>query len=205
MELINYIGRVFGHLTVVGEGDKKHGNRTWNCLCVCGKTFNAYHSHLQQERTKSCGCMRHANKSNFGETNTRLYRCWVDMKSRAKSRSDCVVCPEWKNYQTFKEWSLLNGYTDDKVMCRNNDVGDYKPNNVRWDTQESNAVEAHAKYWLVTDPHGIEYKVHNLAKFCRDSSQHPSKLYDGLRGLLRSERESYKGWKCQTLTHIQAQ
>ena len=52
-------GQVFGYLTVVKflEGKSTHNYGTlWECLCVCGKTWNVISHSLVTGQTKSCGC-----------------------------------------------------------------------------------------------------------------------------------------------------
>lgn len=52
------------------------------------------------------------------------------------------VCEEWdKNTDSFIEWSLSNGYSQDKSIDRIDVDGDYEPNNCRWvdmKTQQNN-------------------------------------------------------------------
>ena len=51
-----------------------------------------------------------------GESNTRLYRCWDSMKSRAKSRNDCEVATEWLVFLTFKPWTLYKNFLIEYLM-----------------------------------------------------------------------------------------
>ena len=64
------------------------------------------------------------------------------MLGRASNRKDCEVCEAWQDWKAFKEWALSNGYEDTLLLCRNADVGDYCPNNARWDTKSNNSLEA---------------------------------------------------------------
>ena len=60
-------------------------------------------------------------KGLHGESKTRLYNIWIDMKRRCYNPNKqfyyCYggkgveVCDEWKDdYLAFKEWALANGY-----------------------------------------------------------------------------------------------
>ena len=42
------------------------------------------------------------------------------------------VCREWRDWKSFKAWSLAHGYTDDARLIRlNTDLG-FAPDNCRW-------------------------------------------------------------------------
>lgn len=54
------------------------------------------------------------------------------------------------------------------------------------------AAERQAKDWLVTDPQGQEYKIHNLAKFCRERDLNPHCM----SAIAKGNAKHHKGWKC---------
>tara|TARA_R110000744_G_C19148973_1_gene539206 strand:+ start:291 stop:659 length:369 start_codon:yes stop_codon:yes gene_type:complete len=90
------------------------------------------------------------------------------MKYRAKQRENCLVYKDWIKFSGFESWALSNGYKDNLVICRNGDIGNYEPNNVRWDTQANNTEEAlalHHKFLFK----GEVVEIYNLAKYCRDN------------------------------------
>lgn len=79
---------------------------------------------------------------------SRLYRAWYNMIYRATSdnyievhrykKRGISVCDEWLySYDSFKEWALQNGYSDNLTLDRiNNDKG-YSPDNCRWVDQKT--------------------------------------------------------------------
>ncbi len=61
MTKIDLTGMRFGHLTVLGEGGRKHSEVAWLCRCDCGKEVIVTGYKLRSGATNSCGCLRSEN------------------------------------------------------------------------------------------------------------------------------------------------
>jgi hypothetical protein len=93
-----------------------------------------------------------------GKLPARLYGIWCDMHKRcfnpnAKNYKwyggkGIGICDKWiKDYCSFRDWSIDNGYKEDLTIDRINSEMDYSPDNCRWISRQENARIAANKRW----------------------------------------------------------
>lgn len=148
--VIDMTGEKYGRLTVISYIPISRGKSKWLCQCDCGNETFVTRSNLVMGKIRSCGCMKKEMIGNLnkkhGMRHTRLYRIWLNMKTRCHNpnykESDrymergISICSEWDDdFTKFYEWSMNNGYADNLTIDRINNDGNYEPSNCRWVTR----------------------------------------------------------------------
>lgn len=164
-------GDKFGKLTIKClHEDGKWDTRTWLCICECGNETIVKERLLKDGHRKSCGCLRGKHMITHGETKTRLFKIWSAMNERCERKAHVhykdyggrgiTVCDEWKEFISFRDWSLKNGYAENLSLDRKDVDGNYEPSNCRWVTMK---VQHNNK----RNNHKLEYKseIHTISEW----------------------------------------
>ena len=111
--------------------------------------------------------MKHIKHIMHGESKTRLYRIWSNLKNRvlpnsAKSKyyfdRGIGLCEEWKNsFESFRDWSINNGYNDKLTLDRIDNDGNYCPNNCRWVDMKTQANNRSNNIIVYADKESIPF------------------------------------------------
>jgi len=156
-----WIGRKFGHLTVVNVYTKKCNDNKkrsyFTCVCDCGNTCEILPVRLVGFKQKCCSPKCEFNnedhKLDYGSVKHTLYRKLQNMKARCNNPNTesykmygakgIRVCDEWANgregFYNFFKWSMEHGWKEGLTIDRINPDGNYEPNNCRYITREENS------------------------------------------------------------------
>lgn len=187
------VGSKYNNLKVLSiYGLDKYKRPLFECLCECGNKKIISATRVKNGVTKSCGCLQKKTASKLlkvhGLTNTRLHGIWTAMINRCENPKNnrfysygakgIKVCEKWRNdFQSFYEWAMSNGYSDDLSIDRIDNSKDYCPSNCKWSTTKEQANNKttsrlieylgetkNAKQWA--DFFGVDYKYfhENLKK-----------------------------------------
>lgn len=185
-------GKRIGMLTVLCVyGKNKYGQVVWECVCDCGKITHPTSGDLLSGHTTSCGCVRGKKLGNFarthGESRTRLYKEWQDMRYRCYNPNNSyyenygmrgiIVCQEWKDsYESFRNWAINNGYSENLTLDRIDVNGNYEPSNCRWSNQYEQANNR-------TNNNIVSYhgKIDTLTNMCRSLNVNYSVIKSRIR------------------------
>lgn len=106
----------------------------------CHKKMLVRRDYLSKHSGVCMSCQKIGNcmAKKHGDYKSRLYKIWVGMFHR-RYRVSPEVCHDWHDYESFKSWSLSNGYSDSLTIDRVNPLLGYCPENCQWITHSENS------------------------------------------------------------------
>ena len=173
----DYSGQRFGRWTMVSYV----GKGRWLCRCDCGT--ESIHRTYAVTGGGSKGCMKCRPKPTsafrHGQRRTPLYAVWAAMINRCESENDRAyknyggrgikICDEWRaDFVAFRNWATGSGYKQSLTMDREDNNGDYTPENCRW-------VSAQEQAWNKRTNKIVAYRGEKapLSKLARHHGLHP--------------------------------
>lgn len=191
MKFISLENQKFGRLTVIRRGPNRVKKVAWECLCDCGNTTLVTSYNLKSGKISSCGCLKRELLTNknikHNQRHTKLYEIWKAIKQRCNNPNNIgyknyggrgiTICEEWQNnFESFYEWSINNGYTEQLSIDRIDVNGNYEPNNCRWATRLEQANNTrNTKYYT------YDNKTLPLRYWCNIYNMNYKQIYDVLR------------------------
>lgn len=147
-------GRQVGRLTVIKPVSRKGMHVLYDCLCSCGTYTRVLGTHLINNRTSSCGCLRRelARTKTVTHGATRAHRptptyiSWQGMNARVNDPNRAnykyyggrgiSICERWQGPNGFQNFLADMGERPEGLsLDRRNNDGNYEPDNCRWATR----------------------------------------------------------------------
>lgn len=171
-------GLKFNRLKVKKYLFNKQNHSIYLCVCDCGTEKQVSGRYLQDNKTKSCGCLNKENHAKrvakmrkpFGTKISQLHHAIMQRCHDERHKSyfrygarGIYVCKEWKRYPAFEKWCLSNGYAVGLQIDRIDNNKGYEPSNCRFVTPAQNCrnKKYHRSYKLFGGQIAIK-EIHDI-------------------------------------------
>lgn len=152
------LGYSFERWTVTAFAGYRAWQAYWVCTCACGTVKERAAHHIQDNKSRSCGCFRHdmplAPATTHGMTHTPEYRAWRyllrDCTPPQKRGLGSTVCDAWRDSFAAFYADMGPRPTPKHILDRYPDRhGVYAPENCRWITRHDAAHphRPHTRSW----------------------------------------------------------
>ena len=187
----------FGKIVVLSYSHSDSRRKSyWLCQCDCGSQKVICGSNLNSGNTVSCGCVELENRRlrmksfedkyyRHGQCYSRLYDILRHMKQRCLNPNNkdyglyggrgISICDEWlgqNGFESFRNWAMNNGYSDDLSIDRIDVNGNYEPSNCRWTTAKTQANNRRTNLCYL-----IDGETKTLAEWCKTFGKNYGTIY----------------------------
>jgi len=185
-------GARFNFLTSTGRTVVQAGRPLSVFICDCGREVALQAGHVEENRQKSCGCMRSALSGTANVTHGGVglpeYEVWCGIKKRCLNDSDLsfpnyggrgiTMCDRWRD--SFEAFFADMGSrpSGDHTIERVDNDGDYDLGNCRWALRAEQNANKRNTVRVTVD--GIEMC---LAVACRKLGLHYGTVYTRIKEL----------------------
>lgn len=182
MPLFEMVGKRFGMITVLERSENEiDGTARWKCVCDCGKIFTTRGTRLRAGKAMSCGCygasILSRKTKKHGMSNTRIYHTWNSMLERCYKEDGksykfygakgVEVCDQWKDFLSFYDWAVNNGYKEDLTIERIDCTGNYEPDNCKFISKKEQARNTRSNIRITTsDGYMTAAEVSRMLNVC---------------------------------------
>lgn len=185
-------GARFNFLTSTGRSVTESGRPLSVYICDCGREVALQAGHVEENRQKSCGCMRGtlsgAANVTHGGVGLPEYEVWCGIKKRCFNVNTVgfddyggrgvTVCDRWRDsFEAFLADMGTRPSSDHTIERIDND-GDYTPSNCRWALRAEQNANKRNTVRVTVD--GIEMC---LAVACRKLGLHYGTVYTRIKEL----------------------
>ena len=158
--------------------------------CGCGSTYVSSIEMARQGFKSTCEECKVSSYKKYKEKYPHLVRVYSNMKTRCSNpnteaykeygEKGITVCQEWvDSFQTFLDWSMSNGYSEELSLDRIKlDLG-YSPDNCRWTTKYIQSQNT--RKLMSTNKSGYRgVSVHTSGKWQAEIKHNGKRSYLGL-------------------------